>query len=250
MPINRLHDLNTHGDPAPFEVGDRVWKVVDEGQRSYVSGLVEQVGGQSGKVYVRWANGIAYQEDPLWLLTRSELPYFPQEQDQEGRKNTSSIVSKFLSKKVHKAGSFKVVESYGNRTGTKILSVVQYKDGSYGVRKYKKSKDVDGSVTSSEDMTLVEEYADFSTLKRAKNKLQKLLAQSSTYRKTGKGNNHKEDCGCPICQNMNKSKEDTSEEEVDSKEASVSCPVCKSKTSKVADRFICSSESCLYEREI
>ena len=64
---NRLREQNSYGKPE-LSIGDKVWRVTG-GDDSFgkVQGTVEQTEGMSGRVVVRWPNGVAYQVDPLHL---------------------------------------------------------------------------------------------------------------------------------------------------------------------------------------
>lgn len=93
----RLHDQNTFGRESKLEAGTKVWRLFNDMRHSMSYGTVERTGGQGGKVYVRWQNGVAYQEDPLYLVTREDLPYV-----EASRKKASRVAVQIISDKLAK----------------------------------------------------------------------------------------------------------------------------------------------------
>ena len=96
-----LPEQNTFGRTSQLEVGDKVWKLFGDMRHSFTHGTVERTQGMSGKVYVRWQSGVAYQEDPLYLLKREDMPYIASVREAVNKK----AVREFISKKVVGQGS-------------------------------------------------------------------------------------------------------------------------------------------------
>lgn len=104
---NRLPVQNVHGK-KPLSVGDYVYRVFGDMRHSAMAGVVERTDHMLDRVVVRWPNGVAYQEDPLYLVKKEELPYIRAAKSKLDR----SLVDSLLQKSAHRSSNYDIVDSY------------------------------------------------------------------------------------------------------------------------------------------
>jgi hypothetical protein len=239
---NRLPEQNTFGRTSELKVGDKVWKIFGDMRHSFTYGTVERTEGMSGRVYVRWQSGVAYQEDPLYLLKREDFPYHTAMKSAAQRLAVRDLLSK--KPKNHKDGCKCV---FCERGGSKEEKKEDSDEDSSGV---------EASITNTDRRELISSDANLygwwkssklsmaAFVRENKEKIDSVILRDYARTSACKCGFEKGGCKCAKgCDCGCNPKEKTSHA------STCSCPVCHSKTTKNGKVMVCTKEGCFFVRQ-